>query len=120
MRIFKERGRNDIIFEFTERKFENKIKSLIFNYRKNIHKFFTRKNKPTGVYINYKWGYVTKDPPIHYSRIKLPFDMKITEGNILKDILQFSEAHHGLWQKRSDIGEVNYALRAIQVNFIYT
>jgi len=121
MRIYAERGLNNILFELTERKFENKYKKFFLYSKIYIEKFFKRKDKPTGVYIDYTYGYKTKDPPMHYYRHVFPPDMPITKFEILKFANMTMEEYHSSFVEESDEEEMQiYNLRAIQINFVYT
>jgi hypothetical protein len=121
MRIFAEKGRNDILFQFTEHKFENKYKKF-FQYSKTfINKFFKRKDKISGVYIDYTWGYKTKEPGITFTRHVFPPDMEITKANVLRWAFSDMEEKHNQFVEKSDPEEEQiYHLREIDINFIYT
>lgn len=121
MRIFSGYGRNDVLFEFTEHKFNNKINAFLRYSKQFTKKFFKRKEKVSGVYIDYIWGYKTKEPEMYYTRHSFPVDMKITQSELLKFAISDMEEKHDIYVDKSDPDESNiYYLRGIQINFIYT
>lgn len=121
MRIYSSYGTNSILFEMTERKFNNKINSFLRFSKKFTKKFFKRKEKPSGVYYDYIWGYITKEPELYYTRHVFPVDMKITLGEVIKYAVSDMEEKHNNYVNKSDPQESNiYYLRAIEIHFIYT
>lgn len=121
MRIYDERGLNNVLFEFTERKFDNKYKAF-FQYAKTFtKKFWKRKDKISGVYIDYIWGYKTKEPGQYYTRHPFPYDMPLTQSNILKYAFSEMEERHNVFIDESDPERQQiYYLRGVQINFVYT
>jgi hypothetical protein len=104
MRIYSEHGRNDILFEFTEIKYKNKIKSFKRFAKEFTSKFFKRKAKVSGCYIDYTWGYKTKEPGISYSRILFPVDDPHTLSKILEFAITDLNVKYEEVQKKYDAG----------------
>ena len=123
MRIYSNKGGNDIVFEFTEKKYENKIKSFKKFAPKFLQKFFKRKLKPSTVYFSYTKGYKTKDPPISYSRSIYPPLRPITLMNIVNFAIGDMDLEHDYVLREYDevaTGQINYYLREIVITFLYT
>jgi hypothetical protein len=121
MRIYRSHGTNSILFEFTEHKFNNKINSFLQYSKHFTKKFFKRKEKPSGVYYDYIWGYKTKEPETYYTRHVYPVDMRITQSEVLKYAISDMEEKHNIYVDKSDPAESNiYYLRAIEIHYIYT
>lgn len=121
MRIYAEKGQQNILFEFTERKFDNKINSFLKYSKTFTKKFFRRKNKPTGCYIIYTWGYKSKEPGIQFTTHVFPPSQNLTLTNVLKWAVSDMEVKHDNYIEKSDPeGEGIFYLRAIDINFIYT
>lgn len=121
MRIYAEKGHQNILFEFTERKFDNKINSFLKYSKTFTKKFFTRKNKPTGCYIRYTWGYKSKEPRIKHTTHIFNPNEKLTLNNVLKWAVSDMEVKHDYFIEKSDPeGEQIFYLRSIDINFIYT
>jgi len=130
MRIFSSRGTNDIVFQFTERIFDNKVNKFIEFAPRFLAKFFKRKNKVSGIYYSYTWGFKTKEPSIFYTRGLYPPRKKIT----LHNIINFAEGEMKLRFetittpgnfKHKDYSEIledtkKYYLREIVITFLYT
>jgi hypothetical protein len=61
MKIFHKRKSNDITFEFTERKYTNKLKALLSYSKHTINTLiYKRKSKPKFVWVRFEWRY--RDP----------------------------------------------------------
>lgn len=120
MRIFSERGVNNVRFDFTEHKFNRKINSFLRYSKKFTNKFHKKGKKIKGVYIDYTWGYKTKEPQQYFTRHSFPVDMKPTQRNILEFALSDMEAKHDIYIDESDPeGKNIYYLRGIQINYVY-
>lgn len=121
MRVYTERGGNFVEFEFTAFKFENKVKNFLQYSKRFSNKFFKRKEKISGVYIDYTFGYKTKEPELYYTRHSFPPDMKITQSEILKFAISDMEAKHDIFIDQSDPERQQiYYLRSITIHFLYT
>ncbi|MFA5297636.1 MAG: hypothetical protein WC389_05445 [Lutibacter sp.] len=121
MRIFSDKRKNDIFFEFTEHKFENKIKSFERYAKTFTKKFFRRKDEISGCYIKYKFGYESKEPETYYTTEAFPFDLDLTQKDILKFAIEAAQVQHRHFTSKSDPDELQiYYLRGIQINFLYT
>jgi hypothetical protein len=124
MRIYSNRGGNDIVFEFTEKKFENKVNKFKLFAPNFLRKFFKRKDKVSNVYYSYTWGFKTKEPSIYFTRtIFPPHALSIN----LKNVIQFAIddmtlRHEVISQKYDDILDNSklYYLREIVITFLYT
>lgn len=121
MYILGNRGANSIYFKFTEHKFTNKIRSFLTYAQKFTQKFHKRKEKVSGVYIDYEFGYKTKEPQTYYTRIPYPPDLPHTNAEIIKFAISDMEEKHNVYVDKSDPDEKNiYYLRGIYINYIYT
>lgn len=121
MRIFKVKKQNNILFQFTERKFDNKINSFKKFAKTYTRSFFKRKDKPSGVYVNYTWGYKTKEPGIYFTRHVFPLGVPMNLNEVLKWVISDMEEKHNIFIDHSDEEEKQiYYLREIEINFVYT
>jgi hypothetical protein len=121
MRIYKEKRSDTILFEFTERKFENKISSFLFHAKKHIKKFYKRKNKVSGVYIIYTYGYLTKEPE-QYTRFEaIPKDFPLISEVVDFTAVNIQEKYNYVL-KKYDTGKGNiiFYIRSIELHFLYT
>jgi hypothetical protein len=122
MRIYKSKTSNDITFEFTERIYDNKIKSFQKFAKSYMKSFYKRKQKVKGCYITYTWGYKTKEPFLYYNRSFFPINtFKPTIDNIIMfSIDDMFNTYTTRTEKSDDISEQrNYYLRAITITFVY-
>jgi hypothetical protein len=124
MRIFHNRGTNEVSLGLTARNFDNKLNSIEkYDKRefKSILKRFHRKGeKVRSVVITYTWGYKTKEPNIYYSRVKFPFGTPITPQNLIAFATADIEEKHGYYlEKESDeTNPLPYFLREVSFLFI--
>jgi hypothetical protein len=122
MRIFKSKIDNDLTFEFTERIYENKIKSFKKFAKIYMKSYYKRKYKVKGCYITYTFGYKTKEPFLYYKRSFFPVvSFKPTIGNIIMFSIDDMENEYDFRTEKSDdiIEQKNYYLRAITITFVY-
>lgn len=121
MRIYSSRGVQSTLFEFTERKFTNKINSFLKYAPKYLAKFFKRKNKPSGVYVKYCWGYKTKEPALYYTGHIYPVFDQLFLSKLIKWAVLDMENKHDIFIDHSDPeGKQIYHLRSLEVFFVYT
>lgn len=97
MRIYSTRGENNILFEFTERKFINKIRAFRKFSQIYCKKFFKRKEKITGFYVIYTWGYSTKPPYLTTSADIAPDNHPLTFKTILDFVEKGIETYHDIY-----------------------
>lgn len=120
MRIFAERGLNNVMFQFTEHKFNHKINSFLRYSKTFTQKFHKRGKKIKGAYIDYTWGYKSKGPAQYFTRHAFPVDMNPTQKNILEFAISDMEEKHNIYIDESDPeGKNIYFLRAVQINYVY-
>jgi hypothetical protein len=123
MRIYSNKGGSDIVFEFTERIYENKVNKFKQYSHQFLNKFFKRKNKPTTVYYSYTWGYKTKEPSIYYTRSIYPPVKEITLSKIINFAIDdMTLRHEVITQKYDEVLEDSkkYYLREVVISFLYT
>ena len=132
MRIFSDYGRSDIVFQFTERIFENKVNKFIEFAPRFLAKFFKRKDKISGVYFSYTWGFKTKEPPIYYTRGLYPPRKKITLHSIINFVVGdmnltytqrrkfIKDLHDNKYDEILSDFEKRYYIREIVITFLYT
>jgi hypothetical protein len=121
MRIYKSKNNPDITFEFTERIYENKIKSFSLYAKKYLKSFYKRKQKVKGVFYTYTWGFKTKEPYTKYSRTFFPIQsVKPTLSEIVNfATLNMNVRHEEVIDEYDDLGRFDYYLRGITVTFVY-
>lgn len=122
MRIYKSRVDNDITFEFTERIYENKIRSFKKFAKKYLQSYYKRKHKVKGCYITYTFGYKTKEPFLYYKRSFFPIvKFKPNISNVIMFAVDDMFNEYTFRTEKSDdiLEQRNYYLRAITITYVY-